>query len=136
MVGRGAASYGLSSPRPGAAEQDPELWLSGIQSALAKAMAGLDATRVTSVAVSGQQHGLVVLNAEHGVIRPCKLWCDVESAPQVLPSCAPHASTSFHAVTRRRCAPTSPPNAVRKSCDPPRRVQSFDQLHQLLHVSR
>ena len=82
VVGRGAASYGLSTPRPGAAEQDPELWLSGIQSALAKAMAGLDAARVTSVAVSGQQHGLVVLNAEHAVIRPCKLWCDVESAPQ------------------------------------------------------
>ncbi len=63
VVGRGAASYPLSHPRPGAAEQDPEHWLYGMAAAIADALRGLDATRVAAVAVSGQQHGLVVVDA-------------------------------------------------------------------------
>ena len=63
VVGRGAASYPLAHPRPGAAEQDPELWLCGLERAIADALAGLDAGRVAAVAVSGQQHGMVVVDA-------------------------------------------------------------------------
>ena len=63
MVGRGSASYPLSHPRPGAAEQDPETWLVGLEAAIAAALAGLDVARVAAVAVSGQQHGLVVVDA-------------------------------------------------------------------------
>lgn len=32
--------------------------------------------------MSGQQHGLVALDSDKQVIRPAKLWCDVESSPQ------------------------------------------------------
>jgi len=84
VVGRGAASYGLSRPRPGAAEQDPADWLDGIASALKEALAGLDRSRIKAVAVSGQQHGLVALNSSNSLLLPCKLWCDVEAAPQAL----------------------------------------------------
>lgn len=40
------------------------------------------AERVAALALSGQQHGLVALDAEGRVIRPAKLWCDVESAEE------------------------------------------------------
>jgi xylulokinase len=37
---------------------------------------------VKGVAVSGQQHGMVALGADGAVLRPAKLWCDTESAPE------------------------------------------------------
>jgi len=39
-------------------------------------------TQVRALAVSGQQHGLVALDVDLRVIRPAKLWCDTESAPE------------------------------------------------------
>jgi xylulokinase len=69
VVGRGSASYPLAHPRPGAAEQDPEEWLRGLETAIAAALRGLDAQRVQAVAVSGQQHGMVVVDAA-GKARP------------------------------------------------------------------
>ena len=36
---------------------------------------------VAAIAVGGQQHGMVVLDAAGAVIRPAKLWNDTESAP-------------------------------------------------------
>ena len=35
----------------------------------------------TAIAVAGQQHGMVVLDADGAVVRPAKLWNDTESAP-------------------------------------------------------
>jgi xylulokinase len=82
VVGRGAAAYPLVQERPGQAEQDPADWLAAVRAALAAALAGVDASCVRGLAVSGQQHGLVALDAQRAVIRPAKLWCDVESAAE------------------------------------------------------
>src|SRR5260370_21714691 len=38
--------------------------------------------QVGAMGVSGQQHGLVVLNSSSQVIRPAKLWCDTSTAAQ------------------------------------------------------
>ena len=37
---------------------------------------------VRAIGVSGQQHGMVPLDRQDAVIRPAKLWCDTETAPQ------------------------------------------------------
>ena len=83
VVGRGSASYPLAHPRPGAAEQDPELWLAGLERAISAALAGLDASRVAAVAVSGQQHGLVVVDASGKVRckRPSRLLLRLAARP-------------------------------------------------------
>jgi xylulokinase len=49
---------------------------------MSQALADCDRSQVKAIAVSGQQHGLVVLDTEHNVIRPAKLWCDLESATE------------------------------------------------------
>ena len=36
---------------------------------------------VAAISVAGQQHGMVVLDEAHCVVRPAKLWNDTESAP-------------------------------------------------------
>lgn len=61
-------------------ETDPEEWWSALQSALGRL--GPWAGRAEAVSVGGQQHGLVVLDAQGRPVRPALLWNDVRSAPQ------------------------------------------------------
>lgn len=67
---------------PGRAEQDPAEWIAGVKHAVRQALQQCDATCVSGIAVSGQQHGFVPLDEHFQVIRPAKLWCDVESAEE------------------------------------------------------
>jgi xylulokinase len=69
VLGLAEEPYGLSTPRPGWAEQDPEDWWRAAQAALARIPSG-------PIGLSGQMHGLVVLDRENCVIRPAILWND------------------------------------------------------------
>ena len=71
--------YPLSTPRAGWAEQDPEDWWRAAEAALAEVSAGRD---VAGVGLSGQMHGLVVLDAADRVIRPAILWNDQRTAAE------------------------------------------------------
>lgn len=71
LVRSGRASH------PDGTEVDPQHWWDALQSAIAAA-GGLD--DVAAVSVAGQQHGMVVLDAEGRVIRPALLWNDTRSA--------------------------------------------------------
>ncbi len=62
---------------PPRSEQDPAAWWD----ALLAAGAALGTGPADGLAVAGQQHGMVVLDAAGEVVRPAKLWNDTESAP-------------------------------------------------------
>ena len=62
---------------PDGTEVDPATWWSALQDAIAGA-GGLD--DVAAVAVAGQQHGMVALDAEGRVVRDALLWNDTRSA--------------------------------------------------------
>jgi len=76
------ASYRLSTPRPGWAEQDPEDWWRATGEVLGRLTT--EAGPPTCIGLSGQMHGLVALGAGDRVLRPAILWNDqrtgVESA--------------------------------------------------------
>ena len=81
--GRGYAKHELIERSTGAREQEPQWWVDALKSAVKDAMATAPAgTQVAAIGVSGQQHGLVVLDEDDHVIRPAKLWNDTETAPQ------------------------------------------------------
>ena len=81
VVARAARSYGLiEGLEPGAAEQHPDTWIEAVRGAAGEALTAVDATRLSGVGVSGQQHGCVVLDAGGAVVRPAKLWCDTATA--------------------------------------------------------
>ena len=71
VLGRAEESYDLSTPQPGWAEQDPEDWWRAAERALA-ALGGEPA----AIGLSGQMHGLVVLDDRDRVLRPAILWND------------------------------------------------------------
>src|SRR5262249_15369471 len=45
--------------------------------------AGVPGSAVKGIGLSGQMHGLVILDDAHQVIRPSLIWCDQRSQPQV-----------------------------------------------------
>ncbi|MFN7920811.1 MAG: xylulokinase [Bryobacteraceae bacterium] len=71
--------------RPLWAEQRPENWWDAAQAAIrgVLAQAGVTGAAVTGVGLSGQMHGLTMLDASDQVIRPALIWCDQRSQAQV-----------------------------------------------------
>ncbi|MET1076626.1 MAG: xylulokinase [Pseudomonas sp.] len=84
VLGEGAAAHDLIGGAPGRREQDPAQWLNACEQATRQALraAGATGTAVRGIGVSGQQHGLVLLDAQGALLRPAKLWCDTESADE------------------------------------------------------
>ncbi|UDY24955.1 xylulokinase [Nocardioides sp. Kera G14] len=66
-----------SAPHPDGTEVHPDHWWEALQNAIAAA-GGLD--DVEAIAVGGQQHGMVCLDAAGDVVRPALLWNDTRSA--------------------------------------------------------
>ncbi|MCP1503953.1 xylulokinase [Curtobacterium herbarum] len=80
VVRRAATGEVVRSGRathPDGTEVDPAAWWDALGSAVADA-GGLD--DVAAIGIGGQQHGMVVLDADGRVIRPALLWNDVRSA--------------------------------------------------------
>ncbi|HEY2424222.1 MAG TPA: FGGY family carbohydrate kinase, partial [Chthoniobacterales bacterium] len=69
---------------PGHMEQDPQEWIDATDATIQECIqkVGKRAGEIEAIGVSGQQHGLVVLNASNEVIRAAKLWCDTSTAEQ------------------------------------------------------
>jgi len=75
----------MQMPRPLWAEQSPDDWWLAAQNAIRGVLkqGGADGTAVRGVGLSGQMHGLVLLDASDQVIRPALIWCDQRSQRQV-----------------------------------------------------
>ncbi|MBB5342052.1 xylulokinase [Tunturibacter empetritectus] len=80
--GRGHATHQVIQRSSGAREQDPQWWIEALQLSVKQAIAQAPGHPIKALAVSGQQHGLVVLDERMQVIRPAKLWNDTETATQ------------------------------------------------------
>jgi sugar (pentulose or hexulose) kinase len=67
------------------AEQRPENWWDAAQSAIRGVLgaAGASGRDVRGIGLSGQMHGLVLLDESDHVIRPALIWCDQRSQAQV-----------------------------------------------------
>lgn len=72
----GALVRSGTAPHPTATEVDPEEWWNALLLAVDRS-GGFD--DVAAVSVSGQQHGLIVLDAEGRVVRDALLWNDMRS---------------------------------------------------------
>ncbi|MGY3171563.1 xylulokinase [Pseudomonas sp. TE12234] len=84
VLGQGAAAHKLISGANGRREQDPAQWLDALTLASRRALlaANVDGEAILGIGVSGQQHGLVLLDHQGKVLRPAKLWCDTETAEE------------------------------------------------------
>ncbi|HEY8237845.1 MAG TPA: FGGY family carbohydrate kinase, partial [Candidatus Limnocylindrales bacterium] len=82
VAGIGVAEYGFDVPRPGWAEQEPALWWDGTVAAIRSVLAstGVAGADIVAIGLTGQMHGLVLLDGADRVLRPAILWNDQRTA--------------------------------------------------------
>ncbi len=74
----------LSTPRPLWSEQNPLDWWAGIQKSIRQALseAGTAGPDIAAIGMTGQMHGLVLLDENGQVLRPAILWNDQRTGDQ------------------------------------------------------
>jgi len=82
VVGIGSKAYGFDIPQPGWSEQSPELWWDGAVASIREVLAltGVRGEEIAAVGLTGQMHGLVLLDAADRILRPAILWNDQRTA--------------------------------------------------------
>ncbi|MCM1532374.1 MAG: xylulokinase [Ruminococcus flavefaciens] len=81
IIKAASAEYPVHYPQNGWSEQNPADWLKAMQSVLAELSYGVE-SEVKGVSFGGQMHGLVALDKDGKVIRPCILWNDGRTGKQ------------------------------------------------------
>lgn len=80
-----AAHAPISMPQPLWAEQSADDWWNASQEAIRGALqqAGAKGSDVKGIGLSGQMHGVALLDENDRVTGPCLIWCDQRTQPQV-----------------------------------------------------
>jgi xylulokinase len=82
VMGAATSDYPLSTPQPLWGEQDPAHWWQAARQAIPQALSrsGVRAQELAGLGLTGQMHGLVLLDEQQAVIRPAILWLDQRTA--------------------------------------------------------
>jgi xylulokinase len=78
VVSSATTPLSLSTPHPLWSEQEPREWWTATRNSIAEALATANVTGddVAAIGLTGQMHGLVLLDADREVLRPAILWND------------------------------------------------------------
>ena len=71
--------YPFQTPAPLQAETDPEVWWEATCRALRELVGKTDAASISGIGLTGQMHGLVLLDDKGNPLRPCIMWNDQRS---------------------------------------------------------
>ena len=84
LLAEAYAEHQLIENIGGRREQDPAWWIEACSTVIGRLLkqSNVSSDNIEAIGVSGQQHGMVPLDARGEVIRPAKLWCDTETSPQ------------------------------------------------------
>lgn len=84
VVGTGVSTYGYETPHPLWSEQNPHLWWKATISSIRQVLAetGVSPLLVAGIGLTGQMHGLVLLDKTGAVLRPAILWNDQRTAAE------------------------------------------------------
>lgn len=79
-----STEYPFETPHPLWSEQDPALWWDGAQKSIRAVLAksGVSPASIRGVGLTGQMHGLVLLDEAGNVLRPAILWNDQRTQAQ------------------------------------------------------
>ena len=85
VIASATVEYPMYQIKNGYAEQDPADWrgamLNTIQAVIAKS--GVDSEDIKGIGISGQMHGLVMLDNDGNVLRKSIIWCDQRTEKEV-----------------------------------------------------
>jgi xylulokinase len=84
VVAVASSKYSYETPQPLWSEQAPELWWQATMTSISAVLAKADVagSSVKAVGLTGQMHGLVLLDRQGEVVRPAILWNDQRTAAE------------------------------------------------------
>ncbi len=82
LITSATVEYPLSQPQNGWAEQDPKDWWNAAKETLRAVTSKVDPADIVGIGLSGQMHGIVMLDENNEVIRPSIIWCDQRTAAE------------------------------------------------------
>ena len=85
VIASATIEYPMYQPKNGYAEQEPADWANAMKDTIKAVMAksGVDRHDVKGIGISGQMHGLVMLDRGNNVLRRSIIWCDQRTAAEV-----------------------------------------------------
>ncbi len=85
VVASETIEYPMYQPKNGYAEQEPSDWANAMVNTIKSVMARSRVKKedVKGIGISGQMHGLVLLDNENNVLRRSIIWCDQRTAHEV-----------------------------------------------------
>ncbi|MCL2054922.1 MAG: xylulokinase [Oscillospiraceae bacterium] len=84
VIASATAEYPLYQPKNGYAEQEPADWWAASASTVKAVLkkSGVNPSDIAGIGLSGQMHGLVMLDESNAVIRRSIIWCDQRTAKE------------------------------------------------------
>ena len=84
VVAVAATEYPFDTPQPLWSEQDPAVWWYAAVQSIRRLLAdsAIDPAQIAAIGLTGQMHGLVLLDEDGAVLRPAILWNDQRTGAQ------------------------------------------------------
>lgn len=85
VISSATVEYPMYQPKNGYAEQNPLDWKNAMLTTIKKVVAesGVNKSDIKGIGISGQMHGLVMLDKDNNVLRNSIIWCDQRTAAEV-----------------------------------------------------
>ena len=84
VIAVASSPHTLQTPKPLWSEQDPREWWEAVSASIRSVLekAGIGGEQIAAVGLTGQMHGLVLLDEAGNVLRPAILWNDQRTQSQ------------------------------------------------------
>lgn len=84
VVRTASSEYPMSNPKPLWSEQNPEDWWQAVQQSFKRIISDskVNAESIKGIGLTGQMHGLVLLDNDGNVLRPCIMWNDQRTSKE------------------------------------------------------
>ncbi len=126
-----SAELPIHAPKPGWAEQDPEVWWRHACLAIQQvcARANIPANRIAGIGIAYQMHGLVALDSAYRPVRPSIIWCDSRAVET--------GNAAFNALSPERCLPSllNPPGnftAAKLRWVMEQEPETYERIHKIM----
>lgn len=84
VIANSMIEYPMYQEKNGWAEQDPQDWWQAVVGTITDVIerTGIDSSEIKGIGISGQMHGLVMLDKDGNVLRKSIIWCDQRTAAE------------------------------------------------------
>ena len=82
LIESAAVEYPLYQPQNGYAEQDPDDWWGAVQNSIKETVKKSGVNDISAIGLSGQMHGLVMLDKSGKHLSRSIIWCDQRTADE------------------------------------------------------